>query len=186
MMRNNYINYMSSRIRNIIIIIVALLVIAGVGWLAHTTQSTSSAAEDKAAVTATVTNFGAYLKSIPLTEPTEDLRRDMQQSYTPFVTDALLQQWRADPTHAPGRAVSSPWPDHVVIDNVVEKGESYVVEGRVIMYSSAALANGTDAGTMPFIAQLIKENGTWKIAAFQLSQTTPTPASAATGTEPTR
>lgn len=181
---------MSSRMRNLIIIIIALLVVLGVGYLSYTTQSRSTAVDDQAAVRSAVTNLGGYLKSIPLTEPTEDLRRDIQQNYAPFVTEALLQQWRANPTQAPGRAASSPWPDHVEISQVNKQGDGYAVLGTIVMYSSASLSRGGDEGKVPFVAQLVKEGDTWKIAVFQTShQTAPSVqplAPAAATAHPTR
>jgi len=119
-------------------------------------------AKQQAEVKALVTDFGGYLKSMSLFEPTEQLKGDIQQSYGPFITDELLQQWRSEPTHAPGRLTSSPWPDRIEITQVAPQGAGYVASGDVVMMTSAG-----EAGRIPVVAQVIKVNGKWKIAAYQ-------------------
>jgi len=91
---------------------------------------------------------------------------DIQQSYGLYVTDALLQQWRADPAHAPGRLTSSPWPDHLAIDTITPQGAGYSVSGHIVMMTSAG-----ESGQVPVVILVIRDANTWRIAAYQESQT---------------
>ena len=51
----------------------------------------------------------------------------------------LIAQWAADPTYAPGRLTSSPWPDHIAISSIKEVGEDkYSIERRIIEAMSAS------------------------------------------------
>jgi hypothetical protein len=116
-------------------------------------------------ITTVVTSFGGYEKSINVlastTAPT-----DIQNNYGQFVTNALLQQWRADPAHAPGRVTSSPWPDHIEIDSITPQGSGYSVSGRVIEMTSTGASGAT-----PVVMIMMRENDKWKIAAYQEAKT---------------
>jgi hypothetical protein len=57
-----------------------------------------------------VERMGERLKRVSLLAPESVLMREIQEAYAPLVTPELLEQWIADPTSAPGRDVSSPWP----------------------------------------------------------------------------
>jgi hypothetical protein len=115
-----------------------------------------------AEVSQLVTSFGGYEKSISLQENTDLLKSDIQSNYGQFVTDALLQQWRADPANAPGRKTSSPWPDRIVIDSVSPQGAGYIVSGNIMMMTSTGVS-----AQVPVVLFVMRENDKWKIAAYQ-------------------
>ncbi len=144
-----------------VVILIALAVVIGALYFM---SSRSHEAEDKSAVSAVVVDFGSYLKSIPLQEGEEDLKRDIQNNYGRFVTADLLAIWRATPSLAPGRLTSSPWPDHIDIESVTPQGQTYAVSGKLVMLTSSG-----SAGEQPIAAILIKEDGNWKIAAFEVA-----------------
>lgn len=142
----------------------ALLIITGAA--VYYIQRAPNRSKDMAEVSAVVTSLGAYEKSVSLQEEEELLKSDIQASYGQFVTDSLLQAWRADPKHAPGRLTSSPWPDRIEIDSISPQGAGYIVSGRVIMMTSTG-----ESGQVPVVTLLVRENGKWKIAVYQEAAT---------------
>jgi hypothetical protein len=153
---------MTTARREYFLLIVGLILVVVTGAAVYYIQKAPNRSRDMAQVTKLVTDFGQYEKSISLQEDAELLKSDIQQNYSQFVTDTLLQQWRSAPATAPGRQTSSPWPDRIEIDSVTPQGSGYIVSGRVVMLTSA----GESAST-PVILQVIQDNGSWKIAAYQ-------------------
>ncbi len=63
----------------------------------------------------------------------------MDSAYAPYVAPELLDAWKSDPQHAPGRLTSSPSPDRIGIRAVQMNADgSYVVTGTVIETASGA------------------------------------------------
>ena len=77
-----------------------------------------------------VTRFGTRLRDVSLLAPAPDVSRAMRDAYGRLVTPSLLDRWLGAPTSAPGRQVSSPWPDHIAIDSVVP-ADSGFANGRM-------------------------------------------------------
>src|SRR5512138_2049880 len=60
-----------------------------------------------------VENFGKRLQTVSLLAP--DAAQELQKQYSGFVAPTLLERWISDTSKAPGRMVSSPWPDRIEI-----------------------------------------------------------------------
>jgi hypothetical protein len=156
----------------LIIVIVVVVVVAGgtllagfIGGSSTGSTSTNSQAFGESAASSTVIAFGQALQRVSIMAPNAaDL---IASTYAPYVASALLQQWEADPQSAPGRVVSSPWPDHILIDSITPQGSGYVFNGELVFMTSNEVENGGNAGTTPVVIQLASENGTWRIVAFQ-------------------
>jgi hypothetical protein len=159
----------------LIIVVVVVVVVGGAtllaGVLGGSSAGTGSAgttdpqAADESAASSTVAAFGLTLQQVSIMAPNA---ADMIAStYGPYVAPALLQQWEADPQSAPGRVVSSPWPDHIQIDSITPQGSGYVINGELVFMTSNEVENGGNAGTTPVVIQLADENGSWQIVAFQ-------------------
>ncbi len=144
-----------------ILILVAVVSLVAIAFFA------SGGVLAKQAATKTVRNFGAEMKNISLLAPKDTLKSDIQTHYDRFATDALMEQWLEDPTNAPGRETSSPWPEKIEIRSVQKQGQSYIVSGEIVMMTSNEVEKGGNAGTIPVILQLIEEDGEWQIAAYQ-------------------
>ena len=157
---------MTTARREYFLLIIGLVLLIVTGAAVYYMQRAPNRSRDMAQVSQLVTSFGAYEKSISPLGPVETARSDIQQNYGQFVTSDLLQQWRADPTHAPGRLTSSPWPDRIEIDSVSPQGAGYIVSGHIIMMTSAG-----KSGEVPVVLLVLRENGAWKIAAYQESKT---------------
>ena len=106
---------MSSAQRQYFLLIVGLVLLIITGAAVFYIPRIPNHDRDIVEIKTMVVNFGNYEKSIPVSGDQETARREIQQTYTPFATAALLQQWRADPQHAPGRITSSPWPERIEI-----------------------------------------------------------------------
>jgi hypothetical protein len=153
---------MTTARREYFLLIVGLILLIVTGAGLYYMQRAPNRSRDMAQVSQLVTSFGNYEKSISPLAPTSTVENDIQQNYGQFVTNDLLQQWRADPSHAPGRLTSSPWPDHIVIDAISPQGAGYIVSGHIVMMTSTG-----ESGQIPVVLFVLRENDTWKIAAYQ-------------------
>ncbi|HWB33990.1 MAG TPA: hypothetical protein VG753_01560 [Candidatus Paceibacterota bacterium] len=154
------------------IIIIIIIAIFGAWWLfwgpgaAPATTSTANNAADEAAVQQTVTSFGSQLQMVSLMASTSIAADAIGQYYGAYVDPTLLQSWEANPSSAPGRETSSPWPDHIDITSVVNNPDgSYTVQGSV-----AEVANGaqgtTTVDSYPVSLTLTNNGGVWLITNY--------------------
>ncbi|HEX6308494.1 MAG TPA: hypothetical protein VFZ69_09925 [Longimicrobiales bacterium] len=96
------------------------------------------AACDEDAVRALVSRFGAQLRRVSLLAPDSVLERELRASYGSLVEPHLIEAWLSDPARAPGRQVSSPWPQRIEIREI-EGGAAgvCVVDGEIVYVASA-------------------------------------------------
>ena len=95
-----------------------------------------SPVSEEAAVSALVQSFGKSLQSVSLLDEA-GVQQAMEAAYGQFVTPELLQAFQAKPAQAPGRMVSSPWPDHIDIFNVQKDSDTaYTVTGQIAEITS--------------------------------------------------
>jgi hypothetical protein len=112
-------------------------------------------------VRATVLAFGNHLNDVSLLAPSA--AEDIRKAYAPYVSAELLAAWEADPASAPGRITSSPWPDHIEVDGVVQNEQGgYDVAGRVMLLSSAG-----DAGSIPVALTVENRTGGYVITRYE-------------------
>ncbi len=92
---------------------------------------------DEEMITNLVKDFGSKLKLVSLLSPKDTLEKDMEENYSEFVSEKLIEKWLGDPENAPGRLTSSPWPDRIEVENIEKVSESeYKVEGKIIEVTS--------------------------------------------------
>lgn len=147
----------------LIIVIVVIVVVAGatiVGSILIGSGTGNSQASQENAASSTVASFGKTMQQVSLLAP--NASSTIASVYAPYVDPTLLAQWEANPTDAPGRVVSSPWPDHIQITSIAPQGAGYVVDGELVFMASTGVASET-----PVVVQLENENGSWMIVAFQ-------------------
>jgi len=112
-------------------------------------------------VRTTVAQFGNQLNSVSLLSPTAT--EEIRSSYGPYVAPELLASWIANPSSAPGRQTSSPWPDHIEVDTVVKNETgTYDVMGRIILKTST-----DDAGIIPVSLTVTNVNGSFLITTYE-------------------
>lgn len=152
------------------VIVVGILALAGVAYLAPSLDQ----AKEESDVKLLVTDFGLKLKNVPLAGEENATKAAIQENFGPLVTEEVMEQWLANPQLAPGRLTSSPWPERIDIATLSKQGQSYVVSGDIVMMTSAQMASSaTDAGHVPVIMQVVKENDKWVVAAYQEKQVPP-------------
>ncbi len=80
--------------------------------------------------------FGATLKNVSLTADKTLIVDAMQREYAPYVAPTLLSVWQNDPSQAPGRHTSSPWPDRIEIVSIDVRRGIYEVQGDIVEVSN--------------------------------------------------
>ncbi|MBU2103969.1 hypothetical protein KKD95_03070 [Patescibacteria group bacterium] len=99
--------------------------------------------EHEGDVRALVQSFSNQLDTVLLLEP--DAAETIKSVYAPYVANALIEAWAADPLNAPGRLTSSPSPDYIHIVSVKKLDTGiYEVAGEVVMVTSTG-----EAGRIP-------------------------------------
>ena len=122
-------------------------------------------ADEEQAIRKMVAGFGAQLRMVSLLAPADILSRDMKKAYGPYVTGELLQQWIQDPSKAPGREVSSPWPERIEITKIQPGDKDHAsVEGEIIYNTSSGSTHDHPKVTMGIARQ---PDGNWLIDAFK-------------------
>ena len=93
-----------------------------------------------------VTEFGKVLQKVPLTAEKDVIAKTIKKEYTPYISKDLLDKWLNEPASAPGRDVSSPWPDHIEITQTRAVGDEYQINGNLIYMTSNEVEHGGNAG----------------------------------------
>ncbi len=152
-------------------IILAMTLLATVSLVACTippttpAQTTASNAAEEAEVRDLVENFGKRLQVVSLQAP--DAVQEIQKQYSEFVTPALLEMWMNDVLKAPGRIVSSPWPDRIEITTLSREGsDRYEITGFVVEVTSLEVVNGGAVARIPVRIVVQKGQGSWLITEY--------------------
>lgn len=128
---------------------------------------TSAAQCDEVAARGVVGQLGERLKDVPLLAPDSTLSASIREAYEPLVTPELLSEWLATPADAPGRHVSSPWPDRIEILSVTAAAPgTCLVEGNVLHVTSA---DTTAAGALRSPVQVtVRDRDGWRVSAYDV------------------
>ncbi len=119
---------------------------------------------DLTAIKDLVGSFGGTLQLVSLQAPEGEVGKSIQEYYGEFISPALLEKWLSDPGTAPGRAVSSPWPDRIEIlsvDNLAD--DAYEVKGEIIEVTSVEKVSGEAAFKSPVTLVVKKIGDQWLI-----------------------
>ncbi|MHB8107677.1 MAG: hypothetical protein ACYDH4_09680, partial [Candidatus Cryosericum sp.] len=148
-----------------IVLLVVVVFVAGLFFWNFMDPKTITRAE-KTEVTALVENFGAKLKEVSLSVPDEVASQEIGQAYAPFVSAGFLSALTNDPARAPGRSVSSPWPEKIEIASM-EKLDAHTIKvtGNIILMTSVEMTQGGNAGKTPIVlwARNTTVQGAWLI-----------------------
>jgi len=129
----------------------------------HITPTGSVAEETE--VRDLIENFGNRLKDVSLLAP--DAAEQIQNQYSEFVSLSLLEMWMSDASKAPGRLVSSPWPDRIEITTMSkEDADQYEITGNLIEVTSTEVNNGGAAARIPVRIVVQKGQGHWLITEY--------------------
>lgn len=133
------------------------------------TQTTTRNLVEETEITNVVENFGKRLAMVSLQSPLAP--QDIKDQYSEFVSPALLQTWMSDKSKAPGRVVSSPWPDRIEITSLTKQApDKYVVTGSVVEITSVEMVKGGAADKIP--VQIVVQNaqGQWLITDYAVKR----------------
>jgi hypothetical protein len=149
--------------------ILPMTLLATVSLMAGTvlppTQTAATNAGEEAEIRNLVEHFGKRLGAVSLQSP--NAAQEMQRQYFEFVSPALLETWMNDVARAPGRVVSSPWPDRIEIANLTkEDPERYVISGVVVEVTSVEVVGGGAAAKVPVRVVVQKDQGRWLITEY--------------------
>ncbi|MFZ7102727.1 MAG: hypothetical protein ACOWWO_08715 [Peptococcaceae bacterium] len=132
-------------------------------------EAQQTAESEEAAVKNLVKDFGKKLQAVSLQGPNDVVEKSMQDNYGNFVSAELLASWQRDPLNAPGRMVSSPWPDHIEILTTEKSAEStYKITGEIIEITSAEKGDGGVAAKRPITIVVRKIAENWLIDSVAL------------------
>lgn len=116
--------------------------------------------EHEGDVRTVVSGFGNQLNTVSLLSPTAS--SDIQTAYGSYVAPSLLAEWTADPSSAPGRTTSSPWPDHIEVTSVEKRDDgTYMARGSIVLLTSTG-----NAGTIPVQLTVAATEGGYRIIAY--------------------
>ncbi len=149
-----------------------LLAIIMVGVFLSACTSTQTNPADETNVRGVVEGFGQRLKLVSLLSPSA--AEDMQAQYSENVTSTLLEQWMSSLETAPGRIVSSPWPDRIEITSMKKTNSNeYSVAGNVVEITSTELNAGGYADKIPVKIKVQKSDDRWLIVTYVQEQVQP-------------
>lgn len=113
--------------------LLALVLLAGAAVVIAFVLDRPVPADRTAEVESLIASFGAELKNVPLLADPATLDVALEEAYGSYVAPELLAAWKADPTTAPGRLVSSPAPERIDIASIARTASGgYQVEANVI------------------------------------------------------
>lgn len=156
----------------------ALFGCSGPGDLSPGTNQTPPAAQqqdidlqaEEDVVMQLVQDFGKKLQNVSLLAPEDVLAKSMQESYGEFVSPDLLNKWLSDPAEAPGRAVSSPWPDRIEVQSAEKMPDgSYRIQGHIVEVTSAETEDEA-AAKRPISLQINRIENRWLITEVGLGE----------------
>ncbi|HEX2167969.1 MAG TPA: hypothetical protein VHG09_12115 [Longimicrobiales bacterium] len=120
---------------------------------------------DDPAVREVVEEFGRRLNHVSLLAPDSIVEAAMREAYAPFVTAELLDRWIADPASAPGRQVSSPWPQRIEVRSTADAADAQCrVEATVIHVTSA---DTSTSAVREAVRILVRDVDGWRISGFE-------------------
>lgn len=150
----------------LIIVLIFLYAFFRISSIDSYDDNNQNVTEDRAGkeIKTLVESFGQNLKKVSLLAPREELIKSIEDNYSQFISDELLQQWKNDPRSAPGRVSSSPWPERIEITDFEKiSDDEYNVIGRVVELTSQEVAHGGIAAVRPVKISVKKINEKWVI-----------------------
>lgn len=109
-----------------------------------------------------VKDFGKRLKDVSTTAPPDIAAKSIRSAYDGLVDRPLIETWANAPADAPGRPVSSPWPDRIEVTSVSDSKAEATVKGEIVEATSTG-----EARRVPVEIHLRKHDGKWLITSFQ-------------------
>jgi hypothetical protein len=134
---------------------------------------------EDARVRQVVEGLGQNLKRVSLLAPDSVAAREIRRTYAPYITTDLLEKWAANPSSAPGREASSPWPERIEVRAAHGAGpETCHIEADIVYASSAQSTSDIVAHRAP-VTLLLRREDDWRVSGFDAPRAAPDSTSAA-------
>lgn len=141
---------------------------AAAGGSSRAVDTATVPLDPERAVRRIVTLFGSRMQTVSLLAPDSIAASRLQEAYGTLVTPDLLSDWMARPMVAPGRRVSSPWPDRIEVTSVTPSGtDEYLVTGSLIFESSAGESAQRVASRPVRLHVRRGGSGRWRISMYE-------------------
>ena len=145
------------------IIIVVLVVLMAI-FIVYSINKDNNSKDENEDLIKLVEEFGGRIKNVSLLAPRNLVIDAIQENYSPYVTEDLLQEWLNHPRRAPGKTTSSPWPDRIEIREVTRLSDNeYAVKGRIVEVTSTEAQGGGGAAYRPIELILRRSGNKWLI-----------------------
>ncbi len=126
------------------------------------------AEQEKQDILLLVKGFGDTLKMVSITAPDDIAAKSIEEHYSDFVTPELLKMWQSDPKSAPGRTLSSPWPERIDVISIQANDDgTYTVSGEIV---EVTIQNGDAAIKYPVTLEVLKQNNQWRISRMEIKE----------------
>ena len=102
------------------------------------------------------------MKNVSTLASPDAAERALRDNYGGLVAPSLLADWIASPSTAPGRQVSSPWPERIDVIDVSQSGDHASVRGVVVEATSSGEGSRT-----PVEIELRLTDGSWLITSWK-------------------
>lgn len=126
------------------------------------TEASTAPIESRSA-SEVVAEFGRRLKLVSTAAPRDVSVRTLREHYAGLVAPELLDEWAARPELAPGRRVSSPWPDRIEVRSASQSGSEADIEADLVEATSTG-----DARRIPVQIELRDDDGRWVITRYEV------------------
>lgn len=141
-----------------------MLRIVALGLLGALLLSSSGTVPEQVEVARLVEEFGRSIKHVSLLAPAEVVEESMRRHNGEDVAPELLEEWLLYPGRAPGRTVSSPWPDRIEVVSITKGFDNtYEVDGEIVEMTSSG-----EAARRAVTLVVGKWGGTWLIRSLLL------------------
>lgn len=125
-----------------------------------------SVSDEERTVRYVVESFGKRFQNVSLQSP--NATQMLQEQYAEWVSSDLLGIWMNDPSKAPGRIVSGPWPDRIEISTLTQESpDRYVITGFIVEVTSMEVVSGGAAAKIPVRIVVQKDQGRWLITEYE-------------------
>lgn len=120
------------------------------------------------AVEEIVARFASRMQTVSLQAAHNVVSAQVREAYGELVTFELLAEWMELPDSAPGRRVSSPWPDRIEVDTIRRLAtDLFEVTGQVVYVTSVDRTPEASAATEPVRLRVIRmADESWRISEY--------------------
>jgi len=149
-------------------VVLAVIVVAvlAMGIAYSRQQQKAQDIADDSSIRTLITQFGSNIQKVSLSAP--DALNEIANSYAPYASSSLITYWQNNRAFAPGKGLSSPWPDRIEVSAVTKTADgSYVVKGTVIEVTSQEVTHGGIAAQFPVTMTFKKYGNQWLMTGYE-------------------